>query len=269
MTAKKFYAVLGLDEKAGPEELRRAWLRLAVKYHPDRNPGDARAEERFKEIGQAYALLSDPAALARYERTRRPAGAAPRAAEPKPRPQPRTAGPEAGASQAERPEAAAKPGPKPGPGPEPKAEPKARGSEDHADWTDILNSYFQTPRGRDTLRELEEELRKVGYKFSSGGLARWLRGRRKWEGFQRLLAWLPSFRAASYDIDYSLAVSIQAAAAGATVEITHPRDGRPQALQVNLPAGIKNGARFRLPDQGRPRPDGGRGDMLLTVLICS
>ncbi len=63
VSGKELYAILGLDEKAGPEELRRAYLSLAVKYHPDRNPGDPAAEERFKDISQAYAILSDPECL--------------------------------------------------------------------------------------------------------------------------------------------------------------------------------------------------------------
>ncbi len=81
---KELYAILGVSEKAGPEELRRAYLSLAVKYHPYRNPGDPAAEERFKDISQAYAILSDPAARARYERLRPKKSA--QAARPKARP---------------------------------------------------------------------------------------------------------------------------------------------------------------------------------------
>ena len=60
-----FYAILGLAPGAVQDDLRKAYLRLALKYHPDRNPGNAAAEERFKSISHAYAILSDPA-----ERTR-------------------------------------------------------------------------------------------------------------------------------------------------------------------------------------------------------
>lgn len=70
----ELYAVLGVEETAGPEELRRAYLALAVKYHPDRNSGNPEAEERFKAISEAYAVLSDPTAKARYWRMRQTAG---------------------------------------------------------------------------------------------------------------------------------------------------------------------------------------------------
>ncbi len=65
-----YYARLGVSETATPEELRRAYLALAVKFHPDRNPGDESAEERFKDISQAYAILSDATARAKYDRLR-------------------------------------------------------------------------------------------------------------------------------------------------------------------------------------------------------
>ena len=48
------YSVLGVDRKATPEEIKKAYRKLARQYHPDRNPGDDKAEGRFKEIGEAY-----------------------------------------------------------------------------------------------------------------------------------------------------------------------------------------------------------------------
>ena len=57
---RDYYAALGLGSQATEEEIRRTYRRLALEWHPDRNPGNARAEERFKEISEAYALLIDP-----------------------------------------------------------------------------------------------------------------------------------------------------------------------------------------------------------------
>ncbi len=57
---KDYYAVLGVKKSASPEEIRKAFRKLARRYHPDVNPGDKRAEERFKELSEANDVLSDP-----------------------------------------------------------------------------------------------------------------------------------------------------------------------------------------------------------------
>jgi len=60
---KDFYQVLGVAEKATPDDIKKAYRKLAKKHHPDANPNDASAAERFKEIGEAYSVLSDPDAF--------------------------------------------------------------------------------------------------------------------------------------------------------------------------------------------------------------
>ncbi|HLU99854.1 MAG TPA: DnaJ domain-containing protein, partial [Acidobacteriota bacterium] len=57
---KDYYEILGVDRNASQEDIRKAYRRLARKYHPDVNPGDKEAEEKFKEIQEANAVLSDP-----------------------------------------------------------------------------------------------------------------------------------------------------------------------------------------------------------------
>jgi molecular chaperone DnaJ len=66
--ARDFYEVLGVSPDAGEAEIKKAFRQLAMQYHPDRNPGDGQAEDRFKEVNEAYAVLSDPDKRAQYDR---------------------------------------------------------------------------------------------------------------------------------------------------------------------------------------------------------
>ena len=62
-----YYKVLGLTKSATSDEIKRAYRRLAVKYHPDKNPGNKAAEEKFKKVSEAYEVLSDPKKRADYD----------------------------------------------------------------------------------------------------------------------------------------------------------------------------------------------------------
>ena len=62
-----YFQVLGVDRSADANAIKKAFRSLARQYHPDVNPGDAKAEERFKEISEAYEVLSDPDKRRRYE----------------------------------------------------------------------------------------------------------------------------------------------------------------------------------------------------------
>ena len=64
---RDYYEVLGLQKGASAEDIKKAYRKAAMKYHPDRNPGDKEAEEKFKEVGEAYEVLSDDEKRARYD----------------------------------------------------------------------------------------------------------------------------------------------------------------------------------------------------------
>jgi molecular chaperone DnaJ len=67
MAKRDYYLALGLEKGASDEEIKKAYRKMAVKFHPDKNPGDKTAEDQFKEIGEAYEVLSDPQKRAVYD----------------------------------------------------------------------------------------------------------------------------------------------------------------------------------------------------------
>ena len=68
MSKRDYYEVLGVERQATDQQIKSAYRKLALKYHPDRNPGDHHAEETFKEAAEAYAVLADPQKRAAYDR---------------------------------------------------------------------------------------------------------------------------------------------------------------------------------------------------------
>ena len=64
---RDYYEILGVTKNATEDEIKKAYRKLAIKYHPDKNPGDKEAEEKFKEAAEAYSVLSDSEKRSRYD----------------------------------------------------------------------------------------------------------------------------------------------------------------------------------------------------------
>ena len=67
MAKRDYYEVLGVEKTATADEIKKAYRKKAIQYHPDKNPGDKDAEEKFKEAAEAYGVLSDPDKRAKYD----------------------------------------------------------------------------------------------------------------------------------------------------------------------------------------------------------
>ena len=68
MSKRDYYEILGIDKGASASEIKKAYRKLALKFHPDKNPDDSAAEEKFKEAAEAYEVLSDDNKRERYNR---------------------------------------------------------------------------------------------------------------------------------------------------------------------------------------------------------
>src|SRR4028118_1169454 len=68
MSKRDYYEILGVSKSASTDEIKKAYRKVAMQFHPDRNPGDKAAEEKFKEAAEAYEILSDADKRAQYDR---------------------------------------------------------------------------------------------------------------------------------------------------------------------------------------------------------
>ena len=227
---KDFYAVLGVAKDADSAAIKKAYRNLAKKYHPDRNPDDAAAAEKFKEIGEAYAVLSDSKEREQYDAIRSMAGGGARFP--------------------------------------PGADGGGAGFEDI--FSSMFgggggNVRFSTSGGAEP--DIDELLRQFGAAGGgAGGAGAYggYSGRRARSpfGFGGFGAQPEPIKGP--DVVTSAPLSLRDAVAGTTVELV--ADGR--TMTVRIPAGVHSGQKIRLRGKGRPGRNGGEsGDMVVTITV--
>ena len=278
---KEPYAILGVSKSASADEIRRAYRKLAKELHPDARPGDKAAEERFKDVGQAFKLLSDPDAKAKYDRGEIDADGNERAAyhfRSRPGGPAGQRGPSgrfedisdlfsdlfSDLGQGGRQSAAG--GPRPGAGARPMKgrDLKAgvtvsfaeamRGGKRRVGLTGGRTVEVSIPAGVEAGQVLR--LRGQGEAGGQGGPA----GDCLIEVAIRPHAF---FRRDGADVRVDLPITLKEALFGGAVRA--PTVDGP--VEVRVPAGANSGAQLRLRGKGAPKAGGGQGDQIIKLII--
>ncbi|CCH79583.1 Chaperone protein dnaJ 1 [Nostocoides japonicum T1-X7] len=230
---KDFYAILGVPQDADDAAIKKAYRKLARKLHPDQNPGDAAAEQRFKDVGEAYAVLSDPEERHEYDAVRQMARGGARF----------TAGGPGGGNGGFEDIFSAFGGGRGGNvrfstgGTGFRGSGGAGGAGGQADINDILSQMFGGGGGGTAYGG--------GDPFSGYGA--------------------PAGPRKGQDVTARTSLSFRDAVEGATVTLQTP-EGR--SITTRIPAGVKDGQKIRLRGKGAPGDAGApSGDLILTVTV--
>jgi DnaJ-class molecular chaperone len=262
---RDYYRILGVHLEATEDEIRRAYRRLALQWHPDRNPGSAEAEERFKEISEAYAILIDRTKRVEYDRVRRGTGPGDFHVNREQVFRDLFTDPRASAIFEEL-----------------ARELQRMGLR--VDRQDFQTTLFG---GRTVMTgsvivispwtPLIALVRLVGAALRGGRPASpeplpSTPGERALRGLTRAARWFfglpapePSTSLAGDDITVALRVTTAEARRGVKKQVTLPDGGD---VVVQIPPGVRSGTRLRLRGKGRRRGDGSRGDAYLTVEVA-
>ncbi|MEO6996536.1 MAG: DnaJ C-terminal domain-containing protein, partial [Terracoccus sp.] len=225
---KDFYAILGVPHDADATTIKKTYRKLARTMHPDHNVGDTRAEERFKEVGEAYAVLSDPEQRKEYDAIRAMSGGGARFT---------AGGPGGGGAGFEDIFSAFGQG-APGGQRAPFGGGGGGGGGGQPDIEDLLSQMFGSGGAQ-------------GYGGRGGG---------GFGGFGSTAG-----PRAGADVSASTNIPFRDAVEGSTVTLSSPDLGR---ITARIPAGVKDGQRIRLRGKGRQGDPGSKpGDLILTVSV--
>lgn len=210
---KDYYKLLGVERSTSVEDIAKAYKKLARKYHPDLNPGDSSAEEKFKEINEAYEVLKDPEKRKLYDQL----------------------------------------------GPNWKDGQQFQGAPGFENMNFSFNGQnFGGGAGFSDFFETLFGQAARGQGGCGGGGGRGGFGPDPFGGFS-------ARQRRGRDVEAELAVSLEDAFKGGRRTITLSMPQGERTLEVNVPAGIREGGKLRLTGQGDPAPGGSAGDLFLRV----
>lgn len=198
-----YYKLLGVDRNAKTEEISKAFKKLARKYHPDLNPNDKKAEEKFKEINEAYEVLKDPEKRKLYDQL----------------------------------------------GPN-----WQHGQQFQDQGHDFGNVHFDFGGQGGGSHDFSDFFESI---FGGGGRS---------GGFGDAFGGFQQRPRRGRDVEAELPLTLQEALKGGKRQVTLQMPTGPKTLEINVPAGVKDGAKLRLSGQGDPSSSGGApGDLFLRI----
>ena len=237
---KDFYAILGVSKDVDAKELKKVYRKLARQHHPDSNPGDKAAEQKFKDVGEAYAVLSDPEQRQQYDAVRAMGGGARFTA---------GAGGPGGSGGFEDVFAQMFGGA--GGAQNVRFSTGGGGGAGGLDIEDLLSAFGGAQQGGRFQPGGGQGFPGGGQGFPGGA-----------GGFSGRRGGMPK----GQDVEARTTIDFRAAATGDTVTLSKPDGGR---ITTRIPAGVKDGQKIRLKGKGMPAPGPGGepGDMYLHVTV--
>ena len=265
---RNYYEVLGITKKASSEEIKRAYRSLARRYHPDRNPGNKIAEEKFKDINEAYEVLSDANKRLEYDQISQSRGRNPGGTYNPFDPFNRNTPPRGRTTTTERPRVRVENSNyRPGTTRTERVVSRPPGRDIEAKLTLPLSKAYKGGRERIRLedgRSLEVDMPPAMF---NGQKIR-LRGQGLDGGDLYLkitVARHPFFDIKENDIYCTIPITPCEAVLGGAIEVP-TIDG---LVKMTLPSGVRSGQRLRLANKGYPDRNGMRGDQLVEIVIVT